>query len=45
MHNKTEHFRYNSECGVHWCIRIEALKEELAWATDKQIKTVIPLRN
>ena len=44
---------YKSECGVHECTRMEAFKEELAWAIDKQLwliintmlfKTVILLR-
>ena len=54
MSNKTEHFSHKDGCGVHGCTRIEAIKEELAWGTDKQLqvisnimlfKTVIPLRN
>ena len=49
--NKMEHFSNNNGCGV-MCTR--HLKEELAWAIDKQLqvisnimlfKTVIPLRN
>ena len=49
-----EHFSYKGGSGVHWSMCIKALKEELAWAIDKQLqvtsnkmlfKTVLPLRN
>ena len=35
--NKTEHFSYKGGCGMHGRTRIETFKEELAWATDKQL--------
>ena len=47
-------FSYKGGCGVRGFTHIEAIKEELAWATDKRLqvisnimlfKTVIPLRN
>ena len=51
--NKRMHLSYKGECGVRQCTCIEAFKEELDWAIDKQLwvisnailfKTVIPLR-
>ena len=51
--NKMECFSYKGGCDVLGRTRIEASKEELTWATDKQLliisyimlfKTVIPLR-
>ena len=38
--NKTESFSCKSGCGVHGCTRIETFKEELAWATDKQLQVI-----
>ena len=45
-----EHFSYKGGYGICECMCIEALKEELTWATDKQLwliinkMSVIPLR-
>ena len=48
-----ERFSYNGRCGISGRSRIEAFKEELAWAIDKWLqvvsnamlfKTVIPPR-
>ena len=52
--NRTKHFSYKGGRGMCGHTRIEAFKEELAWATYKRLrvisnimlfKTVIPLRN
>ena len=52
--NKTKRFSYKGGCGGRGRSRIEALKEELAWATYRRLrvisnimlfKTIIPLRN
>ena len=49
-----EHFSYKGGCGIHVCNVLRYLKEELAWANDKQLqvisnkmvfKTVMPLRH
>ena len=49
-----ERLQLKGGCGICECTYIDALKEELAWAIDKQLqvisnkmllKTVIPLRN
>ena len=53
--NKMEHFGHKGGCGYVNIIRVlRPLKEELAWATNKQLKvvsnkmffkTIIPLKN
>ena len=52
--NKTEYFSYKGVCGVSVSVCVSKhLKEELTWATDKQLqvisnmlfKIVTPLRN
>ena len=46
-----ERFSHKGGCGVRECMHIEAFKEELAWAIDKQLWVIsnemlgIPLRN